>query len=179
VFLPLQEDPALRILAALRKHARRVPGRGQGPLRVVCGDGIGFTSLTQLAGRCPFPLWCSSSASVPAAAQAVGQGLSPDTQIPAEIVAALAACLDLPASRPLTADALRNGLAALKVPASDPSSMGRALAFSRSGERLGDRLGHVLLIQPDRPGVFALAQGASGAWSEPEVLKTDPLVLRP
>jgi hypothetical protein len=95
------------------------------------------------------------------------------------MVAALAACLDVPVSRSLTADTLRNGLAALKIPAGDPAAMGRSLAFSRSGERLGDGLGQVLMIQPDRPGVFALAQAASGAWSEPEVLKAVPLVLRP
>jgi hypothetical protein len=179
VMLPLQEDPALRILNALRRHARRLPGPGQGPLRVVCGDGLGFTALTRLAGRCPFPLWSSSSASVPAAAQAVGQGLSPDTQVPAEIVAALVLCLDLPRDRPLTADALRDALASLKILADDRASMGRSLAFRRSGDREGDDLGHVLMIRPDRPGVFALARGPGGRWSEPEPLKADPLVTRP
>lgn len=179
VLLPLQEDPALRILTALRRHARLVPGTGSGPLRILCGDGIGFTNLTRLAGRCPFPVWCSSSASVPAAAQAVGQGLSPDTQVAAEIVAALVLCMDLPPSKPLTGDGLRDALASLRIAPGDPAAMGRSLSFSRSGERGGDDLGHVLMIRPDHPGVFALARGPSGQWGAPALLKSEPLAVRP
>ena len=98
VVLPLQPEPTRRLIAALQRHAPRGLRSGEGPLRVVCGDGIGFSVLASLAGRCAFPVWCSSSASAPAAALALGQGLSPDTQIPAEIVAALIHCID-PAGR--------------------------------------------------------------------------------
>jgi len=179
VLLPLQEVPVLRMIVALRRHARRSPHRGDGPLRVVCGDGIGFSALAPLAGRVPFPVWCSSSTSAPAAALAVGQGVSPDTQIPAEIVSAVVTCLDLPAGRAATADGLCDALAALKLPARDPAAVGRSLAFRRSGERAGEDLGHVLTIRPDRPSVFAVARGPSGEWGAPEPLEPVPVVLRP
>jgi hypothetical protein len=179
VLLPLQEDPALRILTALRRHARRLPGSGAGPLRVVCGDGIGFSNLAPLAGRCPFPVWCSSPASAPAAAQAVGEGRSPDTQVPAEIAAALVVCLDVPADRPLTSGGLRDALAVLRLAPGDAAAMGRSLAFSDSGERTGDDIGHVLMIRPDSAEVYAWARGPSGRWGEPRALKRAPLVVRP
>ena len=179
VFLPLQEDPALRILTALRRHARREKAPGKGPLRVVCGDGIGFSNLIALAGRCPFPLWCSTSSSAPAAAQALGQGLSPDTQVAAEIVAALVLCLDQAGDRSATADELRGRLTALKLARDDPAAMGRSLAFARSGERIGDDLGHVLLIRPDSPDVFAVERAPSGRWRAPEPLQAAPLMVRP
>lgn len=183
VFLPLQEAPALWILNALRRHARREPGSGsrsgQGPLRVVCGDGISFTNLSALAGHCPFPVWCSTSSSAPGAAQALGQGVSPDTQVAAEIVAALVLCLDLPGGRAPVADELRIRLSALKLSRDDPSAMGRSLAFGRSGERVGDDLGHVLMIRTDRPEVFAVERGPSGGWRAPEPLKAASLVVRP
>lgn len=179
VFLPLQQVPTLRFLTALRRHARRVPGPGLGPLRVVCGDGIGFPELAQLAGRCPFPVWCSSSATVPAAAQALGKGVSPDTQVPAEIVAAVVLGLDAQPGRRPASETLRDALGALRLGPDDPAAMGRSLAFRRSGERAGDDLGHVLMIRPDRPGVFALARGPSGRWGEPEPLRSASLAVRP
>jgi hypothetical protein len=179
VVLPLQSEPTQRMINALRRHARGSSGPDGGPIRVVCGDGIGFSVLAPLAGRCEFPVWCSSSASAPAAAQAVGQGVSPDTQIPAEIVSALIHVLDLPADRPPTANRLRDGLAALRLDARDPAAMGRSLAFSRSGERVGDDLGHVLTIRPGRATVDAISRAPTGRWSAPMPLDPSPVALRP
>ena len=178
VLLPLQDEPTRRMIAALRRHAQRGLRPGDGLLRVVCGDGIGFSNLSQLAGRCPFPIWSSSSASAPAAAQALGQGLSPDTQIPAEIVSALILCLDPRDARPPPPAPLRDALAGLHLAPNDPAAMGRSLAFSRSGERVGDDVGHVLMIRPDRRAVFAVTVGPSGRWNEPEPLVTLPVVLQ-
>ncbi len=178
VVLPLQAEPTLRMIDALRRHAPLGPPSSDGPLRVICGDGIGFSNLTTLAGRCPFPVWCSSSVSAPAAAKALGQGMSPDTQIPAEIVSALVQCLDRPTSTPLTAKALRDDLASLRIDAASPAALGRSLAFSRSGERVGDDLGHVLSIRPDRSAVFARSRATSGQWSEPLPLEPAPVVYQ-
>jgi hypothetical protein len=91
----------------------------------------------------------------------------------------LLAVLDLPASRPPTADELRDALAALRLAAGDPRAVGRSLAFSRSGERVGDDLGHVLMIRPDSDRVYAQARGPSGRWGEPVALSVAPLVVRP
>lgn len=179
VLLPLQDEPTRRMIAALRRHAHRGSRPGDGLLRVVCGDGIGFSNLSQLAGRCPFTIWSSSSASAPAAAQALGQGLSPDTQIPAEIVSALVCCLDPADARPESPTALRDALAALHLNPNDRAAMGRSLAFSRNGERVGDDVGHVLMIRPDRRAVFAVTRRPHGGWNDPEPLVTLPVVSQP
>jgi hypothetical protein len=135
--------------------------------------------LAPLAGRCAFPVWCSSTASAPAAARALGQGISPDTQVPAEIVSALIQCLDLPHDQPPTSNRLRDRLASLRLDASSPAATGRSLAFSPSGERVGDDLGYVLMIRPDRPTVYAMSRTSSGHWSEPAPLEPAPVVSRP
>ncbi len=179
VVLPLQSEPTQRMITALRRHARRGLRSEESPIRVVCGDGIGFSVLASLAGRCAFPIWCGSSASVPAAAQALGEGLSPDTQIAAEIVSTLVRCLDLPGGQPPTSNRLRDALAALKIDANDPAAMGRSLAFSRSGERVGNDLGHLLMIQPGRSTVEAVARDPNGRWSAPRELDPTPVALQP
>ncbi len=179
VVLPLQPVPTQRMITALGRHGRRGLRSGEGPLRVVCGDGIGFSVLAPLAGRCAFPVWCSSSASAPSAVLALGQGLSPDTQVQAEIVSALIRCLDRAAERVGESDRLRKDLAALRLDAASPAAMGRSLAFSRSGERLGDDLGNALMIRPDRPAVYAISRKPGGRWSEPVRLEFSPVVLKP
>jgi hypothetical protein len=179
VVLPLQAEPTQRMINALRRHLPRGAVPGDGPLRVVCGDGIGFAILAPLAGRCPFPVWCSSSTSAPAAAKALGQGMSPDTQIPAEIVSALVHCLDLPPDRPATAGRLRDDLAALKFDATSPAARGRSLAFRRSGERVGDDLGHVVMIRPGSSTVFAISRSPAGGWCGPLPVEPAPVVNGP
>ncbi len=179
VVLPLQSEPTQRLITALRRHPRRLLRTDESPLRVVCGDGIGFSVLADLAGRCTFPIWCGSSGSVPAAAKALVQGISPDTQIPAEIVSALILCLDLPDDRPASANQLRDNLAALHLDARSAAALGRSLAFSRSGERLGDDLGHVLMIRSDQPTVFAISRAANGRWNDPVPLERSHVVDRP
>ena len=82
------------MIAALRAKAPFNLGPGDGPLRVVVGDGIGLKSLSDLAGTLPFPVWCVSSASLPDPGGAAGGVPADDAQIPAEIVSALVRCLD-------------------------------------------------------------------------------------
>ena len=165
VVLPVQGDPARRMIAALRARAPFNLGPGDGPLRVVVGDGIGLKSLSDMAGTLPFPVWCVSSASLPDPSGAAGGVPADDAQIPAEIVSALVRCLDSP--RVLDATALRGALAALHIPAGDRAAMGRPLDFGRSGEREGVGLGHVMFIRPGLAEVYAMARVESGRWSPP------------
>ena len=169
VVLPLQEEPTLRMIQALSRHARRTLHAGSSPLRVVCGDAVGASNLARIAGRCPVPVWCVSSASP----EAPAKGVSHDVQIPAEIVASLVRCLDLPGDRPASAGDLRRALAGMKLAADDPSALGRSLAFSRSGERVGDDLGHVLMIRPDEASVHFVTRGREGRWRGPTPLAAD------
>lgn len=174
VVLPLQELPTRRMIGALRRHLRPGPKPGESPVRVVCGDAIGWETLAKLAGHCPFPLWCVSATS----SGVVGRGMSPDVQIEAEIVSAVARALDTPGDGPADPSAIRAALAGLKIPADDSAAMGRPLAFTKSGERAGDDLGRVLTIRPDRDTVFSLSRERAGRWRGPVEL-TSELAARP
>jgi hypothetical protein len=99
--------------------------------------------------------------------------------IPAEIVAALAHALDTPGGTRVTPDSLRRALAEMRLGASDRAALGRSLAFSRTGERVGNDLGHVLMIRPDRPSVFSVSREPSGRWLEPVTVAFDPRASRP
>ncbi len=161
VVLPLQGDPTRRMLAALR---RRSTWRGrvgsEGPIRVVCGDGVGRETLDALAGLRSFPIWCASTAS----SRSPDHGVNNDTQALAEIASALLLAVDLPpADRPVSADAVRDALATLDLPATDARAFGRALAFEPDGERRGDP-GHVLAVRPGSPLVAEFARGPDGRW---------------
>jgi hypothetical protein len=174
VVLPLQEQPADRILRALSRHRRA----GDGPLRVICGEAIGLKTLARWAGRVPFPIWCVSFDALPdpeaRKSSDAEQALPTDVQVPAEIVSALVRCLDRPAGQPLSADVLRDALDALAIDPHDPSALGRSIAFDDTGERQGDDLGHVLLIEPDRHEVLALSRGESGRWGAPIPVRPVP-----
>jgi len=165
VVLPAQGDPARRMIAALAREAPFNHGPGDGPLRVVVGDGIGLQSLSRMAGTLPFPVWCVSSASLPGPRGVAGGVPADDAQIPAEVVSALVRCLDSP--RVHDAKDLRVALAALRIAADDRAAMGRPIDFGRSGEREGVGLGHVMFIRPGQAEVFAMARVESGAWSRP------------
>jgi hypothetical protein len=120
-------------------------------LQVLCGDGIGRTTLATLAGRCTLPVWCVSSGTLP---EGEGEGETADlgaSQIPAEIIAALSRVLYQPGPPPDLAEAL----ARLDLSAEDPAAFGRSLAFEPSGERRATDLGHVLAIVPGRSDVLA------------------------
>ena len=173
VFLPLQEEPAQRMLQALRKHARRPPkSSGNGPLHVICGDAIGASILAEMAGHCPFPVWSVSSM----ATKPPDTGLSADVWVQAEMIAAVLRYLEKPAAARPSPDGFRDALASLKLGPEDQASPGRSLSFSRSGERIGGDLGHVLLIRPDQPEVFSVTRDPDGRWHDPEPL---PLPAEP
>ena len=73
VVLPLQSEPARRMLLALRRHAPRQTATGESfPLRVLCGDGIGADTLAWFAGRVRYSIWCYSP----------GSALEPETREP-------------------------------------------------------------------------------------------------
>jgi hypothetical protein len=157
VVLPLQAEPARRLLAALRGAARFAPAGGP-RLQVLCGDAIGLEALSGLDGPRTLPVWCASPASQPRPVIDVAH----DAQIPAEIVTALVRCLDVPHGGP--PPDLGDALHALEIPADDPSAMGRSLAFTAEGERRGEDLGLVLAIRPGQAEIKAYRRRPGGRW---------------
>ena len=161
VVLPLQGEPTRRVLAALQARSswHGSSSHGGSPIRAVCGDAIRRDSLDGLAGRRAFPVWCASTSS----ARPTDQGVVDDTQTLAEIVSALLLAVERsPRDRP-GADDVRDALAKLDLPASDPSAFGRPLSFEPDGERRGD-IGQVLATRPGAAGVAEFARGPDGAW---------------
>ncbi|MBX6314370.1 MAG: hypothetical protein IRY99_15875 [Isosphaeraceae bacterium] len=161
VILPLQSEPMRRMLSALRSAGRLLAAEGQSPLKVVCGDTIGLDTLSALAGA-RFPIWAASTGPVPVP----GLGIPLDALVSAEIISALARCLDDPldGGPPDLADALLG----LAIAADAPEAFGRSLAFDRSGERRGGDLGSVLALRPGQDAILAYAQGPGERW-EPAV----------
>ena len=158
VVLPLQNDPARRMLLALNAAA---PGRHDAerrPLTVVCGDAVGPTTLAWFANQLAFPVWGAS----PASNHAAERGLDEDVMEQAETVAALLIALDRPGPTQ-TPDDLRK---ALLHPEGGgmPEPFGRPLGFAPTGERLGFEPGEVFQLRPDAPEVFVYADGR---WGDP------------
>lgn len=171
VVLPLQAEPAGRLLTALREEGEEVdPLRS--PLRVLCGDGFALSTLAEFAAESarPYSLWCAS------ASNGVTAGVDRDAQVPAEIVSALALALDRGESYDRD---LCEFLAKLDVPASGRASFGRSLAFDRSGERRGADLGNVLAILPGRQEIVAFSHGPNGTWSPPSPVRPPTVLARP
>lgn len=152
--LPLQGEPTRRLLKALGAMAPR--DAGQVPLRVLCGDGIGVGTLTNLAGTLPFPVWVASPAFAGRTEPAIPEG----AQVMAEIALALARARDQATGPEDLAAALRR----LQVPA---EALGRSIAFEPSGERRGADLGQILAIVPGSNQVVARSRRPDGGWSDP------------
>ena len=169
VVLPLQEEPTVRMIKALRRQGYYVMMGGEARLRVLCGDGLRRETLQDLAVThdLPFPVWAASSASAgdarPGAPTASGPGA---VQVPAEIVSALVRCLDSAEPGAATPDGLRAALAALDLKADDRAAMGRPLAFDPSGERRDAALGRVLKIEPGRDELNEFTPEPGGRWAE-------------
>ena len=176
IVLPLQEEPSLRMLKALRGEVWWDLGKGEeaGPLRVLCGDGLGRDTLQDLAAThdLPFPVWGVSSSSNPEADAPAHPGSvigASSGQVPAEIVAALLHCLDAKDDGTPSPEGLRNALAAIDLKAGDLSALGRPLGFAPSGERKAADLGRVLEVRPGRAAISVFAKGPKGAWTESEL----------
>ncbi len=168
VVLPLQDQPARRMIAAIRRRAnwRTNPTDrtgGPAPLRVVCGDAIERRALDELAGQGGLSIWCASTSS----SQPTDQGVGDDTQALAEITSALVWAVDQASGPTPTPTEIRDALRRIDLPADHAAAFGRALAFDMTGERRGDPE-RVLEVRPDagRPVEFARAPG--GSW-EPVV----------
>jgi hypothetical protein len=162
--LPLQGEPIRRMLSALRRRASWHSGdEGDGPLRVVCGDGIGRETLDGLSGHRPFPIWCASTST----ARAADHGVSNDTQTLAEIISAVLLAVERSPTADPTAEDVRRGLARLDLAATDRAAFGRPLRFAADGERLDDP-GHVLAVRPGVDAVSEFRLGADGRWTSAE-----------
>ena len=158
VLLPLQLEPARRMLVALNGAS---PGRHDAearPLTVVCGDAVGLTNLAGFANQLVFPVWSVSTAGDHGASHR----LEEDIREQAEIVASLLIGLDRPGDAPSPDDLLS---ALRRVGGGEaPSPFGRPLAFTPAGERDGYEPGEVLLLRPDSPEVFVFCPGK---WLDP------------
>lgn len=180
IVLPLQEEPTLRMLKALRSEVWWDVGKGEEapPLRVLCGDGLGRDTLQDLAAThdLPFPVWGVSSSSDPEGSESEGasrQGSvvgASSRQVPAEIASALLRCLDAPGDA--TPEGLRSAMAALDLKAGDPAALGRPLAFTPSGERRADDLGRVLEASPGQASLSIFTRGPAGDWTRAELPAT-------
>ena len=158
VILPIQNDPARRMLLALNGAAPSRHEAERRPLTVIIGDTVGPTTLAWFANQLAFPVWAASAASNHAAER----GLPEDVMEQAETVAALLIALDRPGP-PASAEVLRDALLRLGDP-KPPEPFGRPLAFARSGERLGFEPGEVFQLRPDAPEVLVYADGR---WADP------------
>ncbi|RUL89641.1 ABC transporter substrate-binding protein [Tautonia sociabilis] len=156
--LPLQGTPARRMIRALVDRSGPIGPRVLGRLQVLCGDGIGRTTLSELAGRCTLPVWCVSGSALPEDDAGAADELG-GAQVLAEIVSAIALVLDRPGEE---VPDLAAALAAIDLPADHPFAFGRSLAFDPSGERRAADLGHVLAILPGQEGVLAFGPVSPG-----------------
>lgn len=175
VVLPLQAEPARRLIAALRRRNWRQNEKGEGSVRVVCGDGVGLDTLSELVGQGSLPVWCFSSASAPKPERTGGSVVSLDAQVPAEIVSAIVRILDQSQAAPVD---LQAGLARLDLGPNDPAAFGREIAFDSSGERRAAVLGHVLAVRPGRTAVLGYAADDDGHWSAAVPIEPVPVAAR-
>jgi hypothetical protein len=74
---------------------------------------------------------------------------------------------------------LRQALLSLRIATGDRASLGHSIAFTQTGERQGDDLGHVLMIRPGSTSIFAVAREASGRWGVPVAVWPGPVEGRP
>ncbi len=154
LMLTTQGEPAQRVLSAIQARGPRTPSRS---LRLLCGDGIGRSTLLSLARSLPCPVVSSASNSPRVRGLSVLDSVA-QGQVDAEVVSAIVCGL-----RGQTDD-LAPALARLSISAEAPEAIGRSLAFE-NGERKGVDLGHVLEVQP-RSGVLeAHAPGPDQEWS--------------
>lgn len=167
VVLPLQGDPARRMISALKSRSSwHAFEEGGGPLRVICGDGIGRETLDGLTGHRAFPIWCASTSS----ARSPDHEVDNDTQTLAEIVSAVLLAVDRSPRAEATPDDIRDGLARIDIPAGDPAAFGRPIRFGPDGERRDDP-GYILAVRAGVREVIEFARGPDGRWA-PDVRST-------
>ena len=168
VVLPLQDHPARRMIAALRRRGAGRP-TDPGSLRIVCGDAIERRAFDELAVQGGLSIWCASTSS----ARPGDDGVSDDTQALAEIVSALVWAVDQ-ASGPTPGPAeVAAALRRIDLPGAGPAAFGRRLAFDAQGERRGDP--ERVLSAPvvaGHPVEYARAVG--GAWVAVDQPSTPP-----
>ena len=165
LMLPLQNEPARRMIAALNATAPSHDLARRAGLMVVCGDSVGLTTLESYVNLLAFPILGLSSVSHPASGPPLD--LRDDIQVPAEIAASLLRIVD--SSEPMTAERLRQGFQSLKIEANDPIAFGRPIAFLKSGERSWVSEETILILQPGQPSVSIRTKGqpATGSKAHP------------
>ncbi len=172
--LPLQDQPARRMINALRRRvsgrsAPDDPNRRGGSLRVVCGDGIEREALNRLAGLGGLSIWCASTSS----ARPTDGGVTDDTQSLAEIASALIWAVDRSASSTPGPTEIRDALRRIDLGADHPSAFGRGLAFEANGERRGDPE-RVLEIKADATRPLEFTRTVGGTWEQVRTPSTAP-----
>jgi hypothetical protein len=170
--LALQGEPVRRMLRALEARAP-ADRAGLAPLHVLCGDGIGASSLQELVGLRSVTVWCVTTDAPPGAEAEPGR----DALVPAEIASAVAWALDA-AERP-GAGAVAAALRRIDLAAGDPAALGRSLAFDARGERRHEDLGYVLELPAGGDAVLAHVPLAEDRWAPASPVAPVPLVAGP
>lgn len=161
VLLPLQGEPARRMLTALRDEA---PERVAAPLMVLCGDGIGVDTLRRFAGTGAYSVWCVSADVDAASSEST---LPPGALVPGEALLTVLAGLERARAARVP---LRDAVADLRLSQDSPKTLGRSIAFNTLGERVGQDFGEVLAVRAGESEVLAFTPKPNGTWSGPRAL---------
>lgn len=156
VVLPLQGKPTRRMLRALRDRPAIAELGSRGELEILCGDGIGEDSLMELAEGNDLRIWCVSSGRLPKESE---EPLPGGVLLSAEIVAAILGSIDRDEDRPDRVE--------LRPSAAGADVFGRTVAFDEAGERQGDGLGFVMVLEPGAREVSGYGLEADSSWSGP------------
>ncbi len=152
-FLTLQGQAARRLIQAIDQA---LPQSASANLQVLCGDGIGLSTLEQLTGRVRFSIRCVASGGV------LGTSEVPNPsdlgRVEAELISALVTALALSEK---SGDDLARSLDRLDLDPGDPGTIGRSLRLDK-GERLGDDLGVVFELRPDLAQIQAHLPNPTG-----------------
>jgi hypothetical protein len=170
--LALQGEPIRRMLRALEANAP-ADRDTLAPLHVLCGDGIGASSLQELVGLRSLSVWCVTTDGPPGVADGPGR----DAIVPAEIASAVAWALDH--AEGTGPGAVAEALRRIDLRADDPAALGRPLAFDARGERRHDDLGYVLALPAGGASVLAHVPIAGNRWAPPAPVAPVPMVAGP
>lgn len=169
IVLPLQSEPSRRLLRALRTAFKTELPPQKMPVEILCGDGIGLETLGEFAGGRSLSIWSASAA-------AEVQSAPIDTQVSAEIVAALAIAVDQ--ADHVSTESVRRSLGGLHWRSPNGSDRGRSLSFTKDGERSGADLGRVFHAGPARAEILSFVRDRSGAWPEPASIHPPAVEVR-
>jgi hypothetical protein len=161
VFLPLQNGPARRMIAAINGASPGSRGESGKNLKVICGDAIGESTLRAFSGQLSFPVWSVTTNTDPFGSQ----GLEEDVQEQAEIVAAVLLGLDEKTPATTHVNQLRHYLVKGEK---QVRPFGRSLDFSETGEPQEFDPGGILQLVSETGKLLFYR---SGQWNNPQTVE--------